>query len=153
MSLSLEVRSERLAKFEVNPGKYNPYKPDSRYYYHVHVFSTRESMWAAGAKISPWEKDHAARYGAITIPCWKEKPLGNAWLRAPKIGDVLFHIQCLGSECISHEAVHMATSYLRALNLLKLGDQIDDDDEERLAYCIGGCTRQIVDELYKLHIL
>ncbi|MHC5825516.1 MAG: hypothetical protein ACYT04_59120, partial [Nostoc sp.] len=52
----------------------------------------------------------------------------------------------------SHEAVHMATNYLRFKNQLLLTDQIDEN-EEKLAYCIGSCTRQIVDNLYKLKIL
>jgi hypothetical protein len=109
-------------------------------------------MWRFGAKLSPWEKDEEGGYGAITIPVWRQKLKDGVWIKAPKIGDVLFYQGLLGSECITHEAVHMATSYLRISDSLILGDQIDEH-EEKLAYCIGSCTRQIVDNLYKLEIL
>jgi hypothetical protein len=104
------------------------------------------------AKLSPWDKDKEGGYGAVTIPCRREKCSEGIWITAPKIGDVLFYKDCLGSESISHEAVHMATSYLRLKNQLLLTDQIDER-EEKLAYYIGSCTRQIVDNLYKLKIL
>lgn len=144
-----------LAKIRITPAKYNPFvrhADDFRHYYHVHIFETKEQMWETGAKLSQFEKDKKGGYGALTIPVWRERDEGETRIIAPKIGDVLFYKKCLGSECISHEAVHMATSYLRLINQLNLGDQIDEG-EEKLAYCIGGCTRQIVDNLYKLKIL
>lgn len=109
-------------------------------------------MWDMGAKLSSYEQDQHGGYGAITIPLWRQRYDGDKWIKAPKIGAVLFYKDLLGSECISHEAVHIATSYLRHTDQLKLSDQIDEN-EEKLAYCIGSCTRQIVDNLYKLKIL
>lgn len=144
-----------IAKTKVVPAKYNPFircADDFRLYYHIQIFETKEQMWDAGAKLSQFEKDKNGGYGALTIPTWRERYEGETRIIAPKIGDVLFYKNCLGSECISHEAVHMATSYLRLINQLHLGDQIDEG-EEKLAYCIGSCTRQIVDNLYKLKIL
>jgi hypothetical protein len=141
-----------LFKIKVIPSRYNPFIEDSRYYYHVHIFETKHDMWRVGAKLSQCEKDGVGGYGAITIPYRREKYHDGGWITAPKIGDVLFYKGCLGSESISHEAVHMATSYLRLKNELLLTDQIDDN-EEKLAYCIGSCTRQIVDNLYKLKVL
>lgn len=141
-----------LAKIKIIPAKYNPFIKDFQHYYHAHIFETKQQMWEAGAKLSPWDKDADGGYGAITIPCRREKHHEGNWITAPKIGDVLFYKDCLGSECISHEAVHMATNYLRFKNQLLLTDQIDEN-EEKLAYCIGSCTRQIVDNLYKLKIL
>jgi hypothetical protein len=135
-------------KFKVVPGRYNPFVKEYRHYYHVLVFTTKHEMWKTGAKLSSFEKDKDGGYGALTMPIWRERFDGSQIIRAPKIGSVLFHTGCLGSEAISHEAVHMATSYLRLINQLKLTDQIDEN-EEKLAYCISGCTRQIVDNLYK----
>lgn len=133
-----------LAKIKVTPAKFNPFIKDFRHYYHVHIFETKAEMWEAGAKLSTWDKDAHGGYGALTIPLWREKYEGEKRITAPKIGDVLFYNDCLSSECISHEAVHMATSYLRFINELMLTSQIDEN-EEKLAYCIGSCTRQIVD--------
>ncbi|HYW17716.1 MAG TPA: hypothetical protein VE956_00130 [Nodularia sp. (in: cyanobacteria)] len=139
-------------KIKVIPAKYNPFIKDFRHYYHVHIFEARATMWDAGAKLSPWDKDKIGGYGALTIPLWRERYEGDKRITAPKIGNVLFCKEILGSECISHEAVHMATSYLRLTQQLQLTGQIDEN-EEKLAYCIGSCTRQIVDNLYKLKIL
>lgn len=108
-------------------------------------------MWAAGAKISVHQRDKDGDYGALTVPIWREKYDGDRVILAPKLGDVLFYRDCLGSSCVSHEAVHMSTSYLRRIGRLKLDEQIDDD-EELLAYCIGGCTRQIVDKCYAIDL-
>ena len=142
--------SDRLAKFHINPGKWNPFKPDMRHYYNVHVFADREAMWRFGARVSTCKE---TGYAALTIPLWGERVASDGQIiKAPKIGDVLFYRGCLGSECITHESVHLATSYLRVIDRLKLNDQIDND-EELLAYCVGSCTRQIVDRLYKLSIL
>ncbi len=141
-----------IAKIKVIPARFNPFLSDLGHYYHVHVFETKAQMWETAAKLSPHEKDHDGGYGAITIPLRREKKIRGRWIVARKIGDVLFYKDCLGSECVSHEAVHMATSYLRVVRQLKLTDQIDEN-EEKLAYCIGSCTRQIVDDLYKLKIL
>jgi hypothetical protein len=130
----------RIVKFSVKPSKGNPYKPPSKFYWHVHIF---------GAKVSSCEHDKDGGYGALTVPLWREKYLEDgSVLLAPKLGDVLFYRDCLGSECVSHESVHMATSYLRRIGSLKLGSDIDDD-EELLAYCIGICTQQIVDKCYE----
>jgi hypothetical protein len=109
-------------------------------------------MWDAGARLSSFEQDQNGGYGALTVPLWREKIKNGELVKAPCVGRVLFYKDLLGSEVISHEAVHMATSYLRFINQLKLSDQIDAD-EEKLAYCAGSCTRQIVDSLYKSKIL
>jgi hypothetical protein len=141
-----------LCKIKVIPGKYSPFIKEYRHYYHVLIFENKQDMWNVGAKISPHQKDKNGCYGAITIPAWRERFDGDNWIKSPKIGTVLFYKALLGSEVISHEAVHMATSYLRITNELRLSEQIDND-EEKLAYCIGSCTRQIVDNLYKFNVL
>lgn len=143
----------RLCSFKVYPGRWNPFKPPMRHYFRVHIFPDKQAMWNYGAKVSAWEKDGNGGYGALTVPTWRERITSEGdRLIAPKIGDVLFYRDLLGSECICHESVHMGTSYLRVLNLLHLSDQIDDN-EEMLAYCIGSCARQIVAILYRQKIL
>lgn len=143
----------RSSKFRINPGTYNPYKPSFKHYYHVHIFDSQENMWAYGYRRTKDEKNKFG-YGALTIPLWREKfdSKSKAWIVAPKIGDVLFHKECLGMTVITHESVHLATSFLRVLKILKLSEQIDES-EEVLAYCIGSIARQIVEKLYQLEIL
>ena len=138
--------------FTVNPGLYNPYLNSKRHYYKVHIYNTKKAMWLSAAKLSSFEKDSNGGFGALTIPSYRQRRDGNVIITAPKIGDVLFYRGLLGSGVIAHESVHMATSFLRIFNSLKLGDKIDDR-EENLAYCIGSCTRQIVDKLYKFEVL
>ncbi|HEY9748316.1 MAG TPA: hypothetical protein V6C63_06550 [Allocoleopsis sp.] len=139
----------RIIKFQVKPAKWNPYKPPFRFYWNVHIFESKTAMWAAGAKVSACDRDKDGGYGALTVPLWRERYEGDETILAPKLGDVLFHRDCLGSSCVSHEAVHMSTSYLRRISKLELSEDIDDS-EELLAYCIGGCTRQIVDKCYEI---
>lgn len=89
----------------------------------------------------------------MTISTWRKihDKDGN-WIIAPKVGDVLFHKELLGINAVTHEAVHAATCFLRILDKLKLGDQIDDN-EELLAYCVGSIAGQIVNRIYHLKIL
>lgn len=131
-----------LLKFALKPGYYNPWLKEYRHYYHVSVFPDNQAMWEYGRKLSSFEKDQKGGWSAITIPIWREKYKNDRVIKAPKIGDVLFDRDHLSIDVISHEAVHMATSYLRFLERLKLSEQIDED-EERLAYCVCHCTNAI----------
>lgn len=140
--------SKVLADFKVNPGRYNPFRPSFRHYYRVRAFVEKKAMWAVAAKLSPWEKDQDGGFGALTMPKYRQRPGENdEWIISPKIGDLLFCKDYIGSEVISHESVHAATSFLRILGKLKLNDQIDDD-EELLAHCVGSIMRQIVQGFY-----
>ena len=143
----------RIAKFKINPGTYNPYKPSFKHYYEVHIFDRCENLWTYGYSRTKDERNKAG-YGALTIPLWRERldRSNNAWIVAPKVGDVLFYRERLGTSVITHESVHAATSFLRILKKLKLSDQIDND-EELLAYCVGSIASQIVNKLYELKIL
>jgi hypothetical protein len=70
----------------------------------------------------------------------------------PKLGEVLFSREHLSTPVISHEAIHVATSTLRALRVpLDLGEDIGDC-EERLAYMACSITQQIVDRLWEAGI-
>ncbi len=137
-------------RIKVIPGKFNPFIKEYHHYYHVLIFDHKEEMWAYGSQLSCCHRDDG--YDAITIPTYRQRFVDNKWVIAPKIGTVLFHKNRLGSSVISHEAVHMATSYLRITNKLQLSDEIDDE-EEKLAYCVGSCTRQIVDTWYRVDLM
>lgn len=143
----------RIAKFRINPGTYNPYKPSFKHYYQIHVFDIEENMWEYGYRLTRNE-ERIGGYTALTIPTWRERfdSSSKLWIIAPKIGDVLFHKERLDITPITHESVHLATSFLRILSKLRLNDQIDDD-EEMLAYCVGSLASQIVDKLTHLKIL
>lgn len=73
----------------------------------------------------------------------------------PRQGELLLHRGWIGTEVIAHEAVHLATSTLRALadlssadaGLVALGEEIDDN-EERLAYLAGIFARLVTDGLW-----
>lgn len=112
-------------------------------YFQVFVFKTKEEMWQFGMK--QYFKDKTD-YDAMTIPITRIKFQGDEEIVVPEIGVVLFHENAINIEAITHESVHVATSYLRAKNQLKLSDEIDEG-EERLAYCIGICAEQIFNVL------
>lgn len=144
--------AKHLADFRVNPGRYNPYKPGSRHYYRVRVFADVDTMWDVAARLSRKERDKNGGFEAITMPRWQEYlTAGEEWAVYPKVGDILFHVGFLGTEVICHESVHAATSFLRMLSRLELGEQIDDN-EELLAFCVGSIARQIVSKLYSLEV-
>jgi|GEM_PF-4621115 len=141
----------RLTKFKINPGLYNPYKPGFGHYYNVHIFDTRENMRNFSNTIRKEEYPDKI-YEAKVIPYWRVKELPDGdYIVAPKVGDVLFHQKRLEVRIVSHECVHMATSFLRILNNydLKLRSQIDEN-EENLAYTIGNCCDQIYKKINQL---
>lgn len=106
----------------VFPSRKNPYLVKDRHYYSVHVYDSREAMWRAAKKLSPYEKDHDGGFGAITIPYQRIRRVSEHQFQyAPKVGNILFHKGCIGAECVSHESSHAAIAYLRMLNLLCLG--------------------------------
>jgi len=142
----------RLAKFKINPGNYNPYKPSFKHYYNIHVFDTQENMVKFGDRLRPGEHK-GVNWSAKVIPSWRHKEINGQIIIAPKVGDALFYQDRLIIRIVSHECVHMGTSFLRLLNFrnnydLKLGNQIDDH-EENLAYVIGNCCDQIYENLVK----
>jgi hypothetical protein len=46
----------RIAKFRVNPGLWNPYKPGFGHYYDVHVFDCQNAMHDYALKRSPCKR-------------------------------------------------------------------------------------------------
>jgi hypothetical protein len=64
------------------------------------------------------------------------------------VGWVGLCLPYLDAGIIAHEALHIATSYLRLKGLLKLGEDIDDD-EEALAYTLGTVMSQIGTYIHK----
>lgn len=142
----------RIAKFNINPGLYNPFKPSFFHYYTVHVFKEKEYMYRYCNRLGQNEGED---YKGIVIPYVVERYIKeeDKWERKPKIGNVLLCDGYLYSRVISHEAVHMSTHFLRVLSLLKLDPISIDEGEELLAYCIGNCTSEIYSKLGKLGII
>ena len=143
---------DRIEKFNINPGKYNPFQPSLSHYYTIHIFETIEGLRKYYKKLVPWEKNIDSTMGVVIPYIW-EKMVDGKWVYRPKIGDVLLYKNRLTVNIISHEAVHMSTHFLRVLNLLNLSKEGINDDEEMLAYCIGNCTSEIYKKLYKLEVL
>lgn len=143
---------EELITFKVNPGLYNYFPNSKKHYYKVLVFDSKESMWLAWKNASDSsEKYHNGDFEALTISYYGYREERESMIVKPKIGNVLFCKDYLDFRILSHEAVHMSTNFLRILNRLSLSERVDDD-EENLAYCIGSCTKQIVDKFYKFKV-
>lgn len=126
-----------------------------RFWWRVVVFPDRDSQ----RRYHAWRTREADRdgFGAIVIPLMV---LNIRRDRPPRLdsrlGEVLLRRGALGTELISHEAVHVAASTLRLLadaagdpRGLDLGDEIGNR-EEQLAYMAGGFARDTVAALYDL---
>lgn len=145
-----------ICKFKLNPSINNPFEIEKKYYYHVQVLENREELFKVADKLSPQDPNH--NFAAIVLPFYvyrfdydKEKDEFYSICK-PKIGNVLFRKDYLNLEVISHEAVHLATNYLRLIKKLNLGDEIDEN-EELLAYCVGGMTQELITNFYKFGLL
>jgi hypothetical protein len=143
----------RVAKFRINPGLWNPYKPGFGHYFNVHVFNTQEDMHSYALRISSHERlrsdSEVADWLGLVVPSYR---VSRDNVISPKVGDILLWQERLGVGLVSHEAVHAATSFLRIMGNLRLGNQIDHD-EESLAYTIGSVTKQIYSKLYSLKVI
>jgi len=130
-----------MIKFKVFPGLDNWMAKESELYWEVRVYHTRNNMQRF------WGKKGAS---AVVIPrthtwLWEGKEVV-----LPKLGLVLFNRDELFGEIVVHEAVHMATWYLRRTRRsVNLGTDCDDR-EERLAYATGVCADQINRNFHRL---
>jgi hypothetical protein len=89
------------------------------------------------------------RFGAIVMPQIHLRLVGRKWVQDKVLGYVLFSLTQLDAGTVTHEAVHMATSYMRRIKrALSLGKQVNDREEE-LAYKIGYVASKLIYELYK----
>ena len=135
---------KRAIRFRVEPA-------DDGLYWRVHVYPTRDKM-LRGFRVINVSKDHREDFSAIVMPMTEWQRAGREWKKTKLLGHVLFYARGLCGEVVSHEAVHMATSYLRRKRCsLHLNSQINDR-EERLAYCVGYCVGKITNVLHKARI-
>jgi hypothetical protein len=83
------------------------------------------------------------------MPIERMRLIGRRWKSEPFLGYALFARNYVLAEVLCHEAVHMATGYLRRIRKLpRLRNQIDNG-EERLAYYTGWCGRQLNNGFHK----
>jgi hypothetical protein len=112
------------------------------HYYEARIHDTVGSLLLWGHQK---RGGHTVDYKAIVIPDYNVDENG----RIPsRVGWVGLCLPYLDASIITHEALHIATSYLRLKGLLKLGEDIDDD-EETLAYTLGTVMSQIGEYIYK----
>lgn len=144
-----------LCSFRVYPGRNTPprYRLNKRHYFIVHVYKTRGEMYKARAKMRPEEQ--ANNYAAIVMPMVTYHRKRGKWIAKDwKLGDALFCKSRTGVGLLSHEALHIALCFLRAVHnsRFKLGGEHIDDTEEELAYVLTTVVRQLVAAFFRYKI-
>ncbi len=121
---------------------------DTGHYWTVLVFKHKGYMRRAFHQINI-TADNDDRFGAIVMPRVLLRLIDGKWIPDNSLGYVLFSLTQLDAGTVTHEAVHMATSYLRRIKRsLTLRKDIDDREEE-LAYKIGWVAWKVNHELHK----
>lgn len=139
-------------KFKVYPGR-EVFHEHEHLYWDIEIIETygwfirKMNRFIINPAHSPLEKedDEVFKTRAFVNPfiIWSAKK-GNF----PVLGIAFFCGQHINAEIVTHESVHMATSFLRRIRKsLKLTSEIDFR-EECLAYAVGQCTKQIAQYLY-----
>lgn len=133
--------------FRVYPGSDNWMAKEDKLYWDIRIFPHRRAMLRFWRRRS--EETFDPKFSAIVLPrrCCIVAKDGSVVMK-PFMGLVLFRKGMINAEVVSHEAVHMACEYLRRCkHSTRLGIE-NDDREERLAYAIGNCVRQMADFLW-----
>jgi hypothetical protein len=138
--------------FNVWPGRGTPkkYHIDTKLYWEVSVYKTRRNMKEAQKEYEPYSSGDDS-FGAIVIPLHTISFTTGKEVHSPSLGHVLFSTKQLGMETIAHEAFHMAMGFWerREPSVLIIPPDADpNENEERLAYTIGNCARQINKNLW-----
>ncbi len=136
-------------KFKVWPGRGNWMGDDKDMYFDVVAYPTQSKMLRRWKSLVPGDfKDYDGRdYTACVMPQTTTIFEGPHEYVSPRLGLVLFCLDRLNAGVIAHEAVHMATTYIRAQGrCLRLGKE-NCNKEERIAYAAGCCTNQIFNRL------
>lgn len=142
------THSGEIARFKVFPaGRQSPH------YWAVRVFANKGFMRRAFHQLNLYTNNDD-RFGAIVMPQIRQHLVkGRERDIDPSLGYALFARSQLCMETQAHEAVHMATEYLRRVRqrlCLRLGAEIDDT-EENLAYYVGRCAAQLHHGFHKFH--
>lgn len=143
----------RWLDFNVYPGKGNREAKENKLYFRVMVYSNIRWLREGYRFWMDCEEHNSEVLGAV-IPFRKfiVPPKGSLdrskW--SDIIGVTIFAKNLLAHDVIAHEAVHMATTYLRyTRQSIKLLSEIDPVIEERLAYTVDNCVRQLVTEIHQ----
>lgn len=135
--------SGEIARFKVFPNRRH-----SACYWTVLVFSDKGGMRRAFRRLNVLD-DTDDRFGATVMPQEMQRRVGGKWKSDPSLGYALFACTQLDVETQCHEAVHLATGFLRRLGQCPRLRKETDDIEETLAYCIGRCARQLNNGFHK----
>lgn len=129
-------------RFRIYPSRDNCMLEEDSHYYEARIHDTVGSLLLWGHQK---RGGHTVDYKAIVIPDYNVNEDGYIHNRVGWVGLCLPY---LDAGIIAHEALHIAISYLRLKGLLKLGEDIDDD-EETLAYTLGTVMSQIGTYIHK----
>lgn len=140
-----------MIEFTVYPGKDPPnhHVPNSKLFWRVAVYSRKTAMLERFWTFRPQDRGQADMQAAVL---WvDEYEYRGRWRKRPEVlGTGFFWHGGLTADVIAHEAVHMASYYLKALSMpldLRRGNA-----EENLAYTVQSCVRQICHRLDQLGI-
>lgn len=126
-------------KFLVYPG------PDDGLYWTVCVYQREEAMQQAARRLH--DPKIKLDFEAICLPQVRTRVKKNGeTVEKPSMGYVLFCRRFFTPEHIAHEAVHMVMEYLRRMNVKLNFGKHNDELEEALAYPVGRCVRQIIQQ-------
>lgn len=131
-----------IGRFRIYPSRDNHMLEEDGHYYEARIHDTMGSLLLWGHQK---RRGHTVDYGAIVIPDYKVDTEGYI---SSRVGWLGLCRPNLDASIVTHEALHIATSYLRLRGLLKLGEEIDDD-EEMLAYTLGTVVSQIGTYIHK----
>jgi hypothetical protein len=137
----------RTVQFPVYPSR------EDNLFWLVHICPNRRSMLRQFKRRNK-RKYRGERFAACVLPLPRQKVVLNGKrITSPLLGYVFFELGTFGPEPLAHEAVHMATGYLRRKRAtLKLGRHADKR-EESLAYPVGYCAYQIMRQIAKRNLL
>lgn len=139
------TKPDPLVRFRIYPER------DSRIYIEACIWRTEGEMYTAiNIDDNETGRDFWATVLGLRVHVFggKKRPLKRDYLK-PICARMYFSAHSLGPLVIAHEAVHAALRYLERrkvqLRLNPIEGQIPlDDPEERLAYCVGHISNEIV---------
>lgn len=137
-----------MKRFSVVPSWNNNMAEEDDLYFSVCVYKTRSGMTNRWRQILPNDclENEWRLLRAGVLPATLH-PEGDKL--SPCLGLALFCEQHMNVGIIAHEAVHMATEYVRAKRLpLTLGKHVCDN-EERIAYAAGTCANQLANFIFE----
>jgi hypothetical protein len=140
-------RCKKTHCFEIYPSD----EEDGELFFFVSVHPNRQSMLRKYRKLSHGVKAQH-NFGAVVMERQIENFEKGKRDVQPVLGFVLFERSYLGGAVVTHEAVHMATTYLRRVRKSLRLNVNDIDIEEQLAHYVERCAAKISAKLFELRI-